>query len=511
MKNERGIALVISLFLMAALSALAVSLVFLSETETSASRNYKTMSQARYAAEAGVHRAVNYLLLDTFKTSMTSNLASFDLTQSPVKYNGSDVVISASSGVSSNYPDASVTTAFGNSVKGTLPVGTGYSAFSASAKLLSMRTVDVYGSQPDIIMTWRITGTGTVCKGTGTCNTSDPSTSTLGTLDVTATLERDLNHAESYAVFATYQGCSALTLNGNVNTNSYDSQTMATTPPPTPGTSGGVGTNGNLNVGGTVAINGTLSTPRTGAGACSASNPDAITGSGSWSYQGTVPLPQAIAFPTPTAPTGVPTTNVTLSSGMTGIACTAAVTASGWSCAVNSAAKTVTLTPVTSNTLTLGNVTVGSNTTLVIAGGSSEIVNVNSFLLGSNAAMSMTSSPAKTTVTMNIAGQSLSVGTLPLDLSGGGTVNDTYDPTRLQILYAGTDQLKLVGNNTLAATIYAPNAAAKTTGHGNLYGSVLSSTFTDTGGAQLHYDTSLQKRYQTLGNYVMSSFSWRKY
>jgi hypothetical protein len=172
----------------------------------------------------------------------------------------------------------------------------------------------------------------------------------------------------------------------------------------------------------------------------------------------------------------------------------------------------VTLTPLTSNTLTLGNVTVASNTNLIIGGGSSEVMNVNSFLLGSNARMSLLGSGAsKTTVTMNIAGQSLSGGTAPLDLSGGGTVNDSYDPTRLQILYAGTDPLTTVGNNTLAATIYAPNALVKTVGNGNLYGSVLSSRFTDTGGASLHYDTSLQKKYQTLGNYAMSSFSWRKY
>ena len=63
----------------------------------------------------------------------------------------------------------------------------------------------------------------------------------------------------------------------------------------------------------------------------------------------------------------------------------------------------------------------------------------------------------------------------------------------------------------MAATIYAPNALVKTAGHGNFYGSILSNTFTDTGGATLHYDTNLQKKYQTPGNYMMTSFSWKKY
>ena len=60
--NERGIALVLALFLMSALSVLGASLMFLSQTETYASMNYRMMSQARYAAEAGVQKASNFLL-----------------------------------------------------------------------------------------------------------------------------------------------------------------------------------------------------------------------------------------------------------------------------------------------------------------------------------------------------------------------------------------------------------------------------------------------------------------
>ena len=45
---ERGIAIVLALFLMSAMSLLAASLMFLSQTETYASMNYRMMSQARY-------------------------------------------------------------------------------------------------------------------------------------------------------------------------------------------------------------------------------------------------------------------------------------------------------------------------------------------------------------------------------------------------------------------------------------------------------------------------------
>jgi len=99
----------------------------------------------------------------------------------------------------------------------------------------------------------------------------------------------------------------------------------------------------------------------------------------------------------------------------------------------------------------------------------------------------------------------------PLDLTGGADINPSFDPTRLQILYAGTGTLKLTGNNTIAATIYAPNAAVSTHGNGQVYGSILSSNFGDYGNTNFHYDRNLQKKYKTMGNFVMTSFSWKKY
>ena len=89
--NERGIALVLALFLMSALSVLGASLMFLSQTETYATMNYRMMSQARYAGEAGVQKAANFLL-DAAQYpvpgSVTDPLANYTRTVSPVTYNG---------------------------------------------------------------------------------------------------------------------------------------------------------------------------------------------------------------------------------------------------------------------------------------------------------------------------------------------------------------------------------------------------------------------------------------
>ena len=68
-------------------------------------------------------------------------------------------------------------------------------------------------------------------------------------------------------------------------------------------------------------------------------------------------------------------------------------------------------------------------------------------------------------------------------------------------------------HGTVMASHAQPNGQliAHRVGNGNLYGSVLSSKFTDTGGANIHYDTSLMTSFKTLGNFVQTSFTWKKY
>src|SRR5438876_8930575 len=102
--HERGIALVLALFLMSALSVLGASLMFLAQTETYASMNYRIMSQTRYAAEAGVNKAANFLLDNAQYQVPTvaagvDPLAAYDTNKSPVQVGGQAVVLSAMTGV----------------------------------------------------------------------------------------------------------------------------------------------------------------------------------------------------------------------------------------------------------------------------------------------------------------------------------------------------------------------------------------------------------------------------
>src|SRR4051812_46027231 len=96
--QERGIALILALFLMSAMSVLAASLMFLSQTETYASMNYRMMSQARYAGESAVQKASDFLMDSAqYHVPTASNvgdpLANFDRTHSPVLYMGQPVVL----------------------------------------------------------------------------------------------------------------------------------------------------------------------------------------------------------------------------------------------------------------------------------------------------------------------------------------------------------------------------------------------------------------------------------
>ena len=525
-QDEKGIALVITLFLMATLSALAVSMMFLAQTETAASRNYRTMSQARYAAEAGVHEMANYLMSGTYAAvTPASPFTGYDPTRVPVTCtsgctntvgasgtcDGSTITKAISTGcivigysaATSNNPAGTIN----SGASGTLAVnasGTtsnaamGTVTYGAAAILMSIRQIPVYGGTPAVIQTWQIISDGTV----------PPSTAAI--VEVSSSLEQEIGQAHAYAVFATNPTCGAMTIAGNATTDSFNSATMITTPPTTTLSGGGIGTNGNLNVSGSVTINGTLSTPRTGAGACSNSSPDAITGTGTWTYQGTDHLSQSMNYQPPLIPSGIPSgasSNVTLQSSDGTALCQSKLVGTGWACAI--AGNAMTLTPATPGTpLTLGNVTIGSNTALTIAGGGTQTLNVNSFALGSNATMTMSTG---TNVVMNVAGQDLTGSQLPLNFSGGGTVNLTYDPRRLEVVYAGTGQIDVVGNNDVAATIYAPAAFIMTVGHGNVYGSILGSSFQDLGGAHIHFDSNLTKSFSTLGNYMLTSFSWKKY
>src|SRR4051812_23601908 len=155
--DERGIALVLALFLVSALSVLGASLMFLSQTETNASMNYRMMSQVRYAAESGVQKAANFVLDPAFLgaadkaallgVNCNRNVSPVTCLQGGVQ---TPVVLSATAAMPSNYPIAAVQTAFSAAGQGTMAAGNSTLTYNSYATLMALQQFDAYGGTPNV-------------------------------------------------------------------------------------------------------------------------------------------------------------------------------------------------------------------------------------------------------------------------------------------------------------------------------------------------------------------------
>lgn len=533
--KERGIALILALFLMTALSVLGASLMFLSQTETYASLNYRVMSQARYAAEAGVQKAANFLLDSTQYALPTpvggvDPFANYDTTKSPVVCvagcaSVGPVVLSATPGVTSNYPVAAVRTAFNLAAQGNLTAGNATLTYRSYATLVGMQKFESYGGGQAVVQTWEITADGGL------------SGSPKATVEVVAQIETPKVPANSMAAFATYNGCDAIYFHGNTTIDSYDSSVG---PPAvsTEATDGDVGTNGNLHIQGSVDVQGHLYTPRLGVGACSAG---AITGesvTGSATVEGgSVPLPKAVVFPPPIFSAIPPTTPVTIDGALTAApaaACAALgltlgtnLTTPVGNCQVSGAGNKIVTVNGYGADVTMPSVTVAGGYTLIFQGAApAQNVNINSLGGGGNIQINA-NMPGFTdqAVVLKVAGKNPAGVTnpglidptdmlTPVDLASLGwkqnSPTDQYNAAALQIVYPGTGTISMKGNDQSAATIYAPNATFALTGTSDLFGSVLARTVDNGGDADIHYDRRLQSQFFVSGQPMVGTFSWKR-
>ena len=481
--KERGVALILALILVLVLSVMAVSLMFLSQTETWSSMSYRIMSQARGGAEAGVNKAANFLMSTGYTPPGGAGdpITNYILTVSPVTYSGNPVVLSANSSVASNYPLTSAQTSFNNAGQGSLTAGNSTVNYTSSAKLLSMQRVTPYGSTtPVTIQTWEITSDGTL---SGIRNAQ---------VEVSAVLEQPISPVFNYAAFATSNGCSALTFGGGGTTDSYDSGAVVNGSVSTQAYGGNVGTNGNLTTGGSpTTLNGSLSTPRTGVGACTSGNVTAWTDNQGTVTGGLVELPQPVVYTTPVIP-APGTTDLSLSKN--------------WSCPTGGSAipgctssgGNIYLPPGA-----YGNIHITGQANLHVSAGTYDI---NSFQEASaQSGLIIDSGP----VIFNVTGNNVSGSVV--DLTGNSVQNPSLNPMNFQILYAGTGSISLKGNSQASGLLYAPNASFSFAGQSNWYGAVIGHNLTDMGGAAIHYDRRLQRQAYTVGNYMLSSFTWKKY
>ena len=523
--DERGVALFLTLILVSTLSVLTVSLMFLAQSESFSSGNYRLMTQARYGAEAGVQKAADYIMNTDFTGPLTGL---YPNTQSPVQYNFKELVLSSDPNHPSNFPDATTSAAFQAATNGTIVAGTSTISYTAYATLLSVSQIqDGYTGVTKLVQTWQITSDATIAG------------IRKSTVEVSAILDSDKVPTIAYGAFGTDPGCGSLSFSGHVKTNSYDSSQIDPSTgkpfanPPEFGTGGDVGTNGNMTINGNVDVNGNLSSPQQGVGACTTGNVTACTGCSLSFAQGSmIHLPQVVQLPTPPIPT--PATGAPAS--LPGATCLNLVTAAQFAAgACSISGNVITLKNVDMTPLSLPSLNI-ANATLVLTASSTPGVtntyNINSVNLSNTNSFLQVQSPAtgygvKINLT-GLNGDGTPVSGSVLGMAGGSTLGgyvqtdpsyqctgcSQYDASLLEFMYGGTGNLDLHGNPSAAMVFYAPNAQATFSGNSGLYGALVAKDLAINGGGNtinINYDQSLTGKGQTASAPMLASFSWKKY
>jgi Tfp pilus assembly protein PilX len=514
--KEKGAALIFAMVLVLVLSVMAASLMFISQSETWSSLNYRLMTQSRYGAEAGLHAAANYLMYNypVAGTVGTDPITNYVTSVSPVTYGGNPVVLGVTmNGISANYPVASVVTNFGTQSSGTLTSGNNNVNYTVQAELLSMKQFQFCGNatgQPLTGQVWKLTSHGDI----NAARTSE--------VEVSALLELHVNPCFTYAGFATGNGCGSIQFNGGGTVDSYDSGnlTLSGGSPVTQAYDGSLGSNGNLNAAPNTTVNGIFASPDTGVGNCSAGAPVALSGNTaavtgcmtSTTNCGSplVSLHAQQNYPPPVTDYPTCTTNVASCDGTTATALDQ----------INPGKQ---LSPGNYGDLSYAGQT--ALTFLPSAGANSPatcgigIYYVNSISLAGKASVTVGPCPGTggntgvpavyQPVIINVVGAN---GATPLDIGGNGIANPGFNSALIQFNYAGTGAINLHGNGATSAVIYAPNANLTLSGNGTIYGSVIANQITGNGvPVTIHYDRQLANNLKVAGNWTLDTFTWSKF
>src|SRR5260370_7251330 len=102
--------------------------MFLSQSETWSSMNYRLMTQSRYGAEGGLHAAANYLMNNyTLPGGAGDPLIAYNMNVSPVTLlaGGPPIALGPTmNGITANYPILTVPITFNTAIQASLPYAT---------------------------------------------------------------------------------------------------------------------------------------------------------------------------------------------------------------------------------------------------------------------------------------------------------------------------------------------------------------------------------------------------
>jgi hypothetical protein len=268
-----------------------------------------------------------------------------------------------------------------------------------------------------------------------------------------------------WGMFATGNGCGAVSLSGNVSTDSYTSAGGGTYASTHTSTGGDVGANGNVSANGSVSIGGSVGSSAYAAvtGACPGSAFTTVGGAGMVSNSNNIveTISPAPVIPTPAIPH--------------------------------------TTGPAESDSGTLspgnyGDVTIKHGVTTLSSG----TYNINSLTISANGSLAVTGA-----VTLNVVG---SGNSSPIDLEGGGVANSSGIAQNLQINYAGTGTVTITGGSSAYLVLLAPNASVALKGNSDIYGAIVGNQINTSGTPKFHYDKATKSPVPSSTYYSLITF-----
>ena len=149
---------------------------------------------------------------------------------------------------------------------------------------------------------------------------------------------------------------------------------------------------------------------------------------------------------------------------------------------------------------TYGNISISGQNTLTLAPG---VYNINTLTLSGQASIVIT---PKGQVVLNVAGNGVTTGNV-IDLSGQSVDNETFNANQFIINYGGNGQINVTGNaNSSYFVLNAPNSQVQISGNGHLFGAVVGNTIVDVGNGTFSYDKNVNLAPPSNGALNMISF-----
>jgi hypothetical protein len=494
-RSERGISLLLAIFALVMLTAIAMGMMYMSSTESSINSNFKAEETSYFAARAGIEEVRDRMLAANPNTISALLPTGLPTTTGGVVYvlqNGvtaADITNFGSNnplvddelchdfsygGMSSQPANIRCSTqpggAWFTTTPSIAPYALDYKWVRVTMKANNSAPYAVDGAQPlTSQVCWN--GTSEVARAAG-CAGAVPTANPVYMVTALAVspsgarrmVQEEISQTPlpsfPYGLFATGTGCGALTLAGGAQTFSFNSATQnpPTNPPSNATNSGGnVGSNGNINFNGsTTKVNGNTGSALPGIGNCNSGN--GITGTPS--QYGTAATIPTQTLPTPPLPNPLPPTK---------------------GCPTYCYNSSTSLGPGS-----YGNVNVTGGATLTLSGGTPSnpaVYTMNSLTLSGGSTLVING-----TVVINIAG----IGqNNPINFSGGSFQNNSFVPSNFVINYGGTNNVSIAGGSAAFAVINAPNANVSFSGGSSFFGQAIGRTISNVGGTNIYYDTSL--------------------